>query len=110
MTAAHTPGPWEPCILNKPLDQISNYVEQCIAASSGGDFYFVSGIHQEDGGAVDVCHVGNGPRGLSNARLIAAAPDLLEALKYVMSAHGEQLTSAFGQAQDAIFKATGETT
>lgn len=45
---------------------------------------------------------------LANARLIAAAPDLLEALEYVMSAHGEQLTDAFDQAQRAIAKATGQ--
>ena len=44
-----------------------------------------------------------------DARLIAAAPDLLEALKLVMSASGEQLTSAFEAAQDAITKATGAT-
>ena len=43
----------------------------------------------------------------ANARLIAAAPDLLEALQYVMSAHGEQLTDAFAQANAAIAKATG---
>jgi len=45
---------------------------------------------------------------LANARLIAAAPELLEALQFVMSAHGEQLDSAFQQAQEAITKATGE--
>lgn len=44
----------------------------------------------------------------ANARLIAAAPDLLAALQWVMSATGEQLTSAFEAAQDAIAKATGE--
>lgn len=43
----------------------------------------------------------------ANARLIAAAPELLEALQFVMSAHGEQLDLAFQQAQDAIAKATG---
>ncbi len=43
----------------------------------------------------------------ANARLIASAPDLLEALKYVMSAHGEQLTDAFDQAHKAIAKAEG---
>ncbi len=43
-----------------------------------------------------------------NARLIAAAPDLLEALQHLMVAHGEQLDYAFQQAQDAIAKATGE--
>lgn len=43
----------------------------------------------------------------ANAILIAAAPDLLAALQFVMSATGEQLTSAFEAAQDAISKATG---
>ena len=44
----------------------------------------------------------------ARARLIAAAPDLLDALRFVMTAHGEQLDTAFAQAQDAIAKATGE--
>jgi hypothetical protein len=44
----------------------------------------------------------------SNARLIAAAPDLLDALQHLMVAHGEQLDYAFQQAQDAISKATGD--
>jgi hypothetical protein len=43
----------------------------------------------------------------ANARLIAAAPDLLEALQHLMVAHGEQLDYAFQQAQEAIAKATG---
>ena len=42
---------------------------------------------------------------VATARLIAAAPDLLEALKYVMSAQGEQLHDAFDQAHRAIAKA-----
>lgn len=45
----------------------------------------------------------------ANGRLIAAAPDLLEALRFVMSAHGEQLDLAFERAHKAIAKATGET-
>jgi hypothetical protein len=43
----------------------------------------------------------------ADARLIAAAPDLLGALQHLMVAHGEQLDYAFQQAQDAIAKATG---
>ena len=43
----------------------------------------------------------------ANARLIAAAPDLLDALRTLMAASGEQLTSAFEQAQVALIKATG---
>lgn len=42
-----------------------------------------------------------------DARLIAAAPCLLEALKYVLSAHGEQLHDAFDQAHKAILRAQG---
>jgi hypothetical protein len=45
---------------------------------------------------------------LSDARLISAAPDLLEALQHLLVAHGEQLDYAFQQAQEAIAKATGE--
>lgn len=41
----------------------------------------------------------------ANWRLIAAAPDLLEALQFVLSAHGEQLHDAFDQAHKAIAKA-----
>jgi hypothetical protein len=44
----------------------------------------------------------------ANARLIAAAPELLEALQHLMVAHGEQLDYAFQQAQEAIAKATTE--
>ena len=44
----------------------------------------------------------------ANALLIAAAPDLLAALQFVMTAHGEQLELAFDDAWNAIAKATGE--
>lgn len=45
----------------------------------------------------------------ATARLIAASPDLYEALDYVLSAHGEQLTDAFDQAHKALALARGET-
>lgn len=38
-----------------------------------------------------------------------AAPELLAALQFVMTASGEQLSTAFEQAQAAIAKATGDT-
>ena len=44
----------------------------------------------------------------ANAHLIAAAPELYEALEYVMTAHGEQLSDAFEKAQAALAKARGE--
>lgn len=70
----HTPGPWEPCILDQPLAEIPAYVADCIKASGGEDFYFVKATDEK--GSVDVAHVGNGPRGLANALLIAEAPTL----------------------------------
>lgn len=75
----HTPGPWHPMILDRPLAEIPAYVAECIEQSGGKDFYFVAGF--DEVGQCDISHVGNGPRGKANARLIAAAPDLLEALK-----------------------------
>lgn len=67
----HTQGKLEFFILDEPLDEIPAYVERCIQASGGKDFYFVSGKHS-DGGVIDVCHVGNGPSGEANARRLVA--------------------------------------
>lgn len=77
--SANTAGPWKACILNLPLNEIPAYVDECISASPLNDFFFISGMH-DDGLPVDVYHVGNGPRGNANARLISAAPDMYEAL------------------------------
>lgn len=81
--SAHTPGPWTPFILDTPLDAIPAYVRACIEASPADEFYFIS-ASRADGVPVDVCHVGNGPTREANARLIAAAPELLEALRKVL--------------------------
>lgn len=87
---SHTPGPWKSSgqwifgPKSMPLPVASGY--QDYATMPGGQHYD------------EAC---------ANARLIAAAPDLLEALKYVMSAHGEQLHDAFDMAQKAIAKAEG---
>jgi len=100
----HTKGPWEP---SNPY-----FGERHIYVSSG---------HSVDGkkcisGRQHICVLPyEGKRGAiayhemfnANARLIAAAPDLLDALQFVMSAHGEQLETAFAQAHAAIAKATG---
>lgn len=86
----HTPGPWK--VFNMvheerggPMtpEEIGEYVKANVIKSieDGGSadrFLFVS---TEGENAPDICHVGNGPRGPFNARLIAAAPDLLEALQ-----------------------------
>lgn len=46
--------------------------------------------------------------GWRNARLIAAAPELLEACEMVLSADGDLYAIDFQQIRDAVNKATGE--
>lgn len=101
----HTKGPWQ---LSKPY-----FGEQHIYAYSD---YSVGG--KSDGsGRQHICVIPyEGKKGAiayhemfnANARLISAAPDMLEALQYLMTAHGDQLHDAFDMARKAIAKATGE--
>lgn len=118
----HTPGPWEPCILDRPLDSIPKYVAECITASGGSDFFFVLGEKKD--GPADICHVGNGPSSSANAHLISAAPELLEVARMAAQAYsvcrdwsmdeveidGEMVDLMWlqEQAEAAIAKATGE--
>ena len=83
MSAKHTAGPW------------------VYGARKDGSLWLSLGDPAKRHYQGDLC------ASEADARLITAAPELLEALQYVMSAHGEQLTDAFDQAQRAITKATG---
>lgn len=102
MNTQHTPGPWT--LIETPHEKIIS------------SWHIRVGEHQiplhpykriwsedrtQSGLVIDQQH-------MADARLIAAAPDLLEALQFVMTAHGEQLETAFAQAHAAIAKATGE--
>lgn len=89
----HTLGPWTACrmvheLTDEPMspEQVGEYVCNSVkksAAESGSlDFLFVSA--NTDRGVRDVCHVGNGPTSPANARLIAAAPELLAACKLAL--------------------------
>lgn len=95
----HTPGPWQ-------------YVFE------GGTVAF---IVEADGATIAKLSVTENSTAHSalpaNARLIAASPDLLKALKEVIyhaapiceCAYGPDMGAAFDQARAAIAKATGET-
>lgn len=72
LAEAATPGVWENCILDRDLENIPAYVNDCIKASPGDEFYFVVGKHP-DGGDADLCHVGNGLKSGDNSAYIAAA-------------------------------------
>lgn len=89
--AKHTPGPWEVSRRNawRVADAHDNTV-----ASTGTDSSISYGAH------------------VANARLIAAAPDMLEALKACLAAlqayTGFSTGVEQGMAEEAIAKATGE--
>lgn len=86
MAAPHTPGPWSIAGSGYGLDV------RCAAGN-------IVGMTRR---------FGQNPAEVeANARLVAAAPDLLAALEYVMSAHGEQLTDALEAARAAIAAAKG---
>ena len=97
MTDTHfTPGPWR-VITDESAAQVTGF--PCIE-SDGYTVVGVEGMY----GDIDT--------DFANARLIAAAPDMLEALRGVVSEYdnpdnGRTLRWAVDDARDAITKATG---
>ena len=80
MTTQHTPGPWIFGIRNYDDDCKPGFVEKPFGYVSPG-YYDNAGIFGADGTEIVGCDeysIFNSP---ADARLIAAAPDLLEALK-----------------------------
>lgn len=110
----HTPGPWH---------AVSHYCDSITVVDSGG-FSHVSASHTavllDYSAKLGICHWADSPdasRELSeeeqaaNARLIAAAPDLLDALQVAELALRERGLRACGeykQIEAAIAKATGK--
>jgi hypothetical protein len=95
MSTQHTPGPWTFNLTTGVIRSISEEFPNCRQP-------VICDLRRWPSG--DTTYIDS-----ANARLIAAAPELLEALQHLMVAHGEQLDYAFQQAQEAIAKATGET-
>ena len=93
MTTNNTPGPWNPVLISKPSDRA------CVVTEKN-----------EAGFAAWVCHVQTAhvETANANARLIAAAPELLEALIEMIDTedHGDDM-DIFNRARAAISKATG---
>lgn len=121
----HTPGPWTACRMvhqqtgeDMTPEQVGEYVANSViksAAVSGSMAFLFVSCEKEDGPA-DVCHVGNGPTSPANAKLIAAAPDLLAALKELMEDPDYQVAvggnpsavaAMLARARAAIVKAEG---
>lgn len=99
MVSGHTPGPWS-------VDTTKITLAIRSTAAKGGERYRVAslGIGRRTPDAVDV----------ANARLIAAAPDLLAACKALLgpeviaSLRGEEKFDPVGMAFAAIAKAEGK--
>ena len=90
MNAQHTPGPWE---MRGPCEIKGNY-----SVVHNGPLFYVGDAGQPEG------------TGKANARLAAAAPDLLAALQDLLAATEKTYDSRHERqaALDAINKATGE--
>jgi len=91
----HTPGPWK-------LDDVSDFIR-------GPRGVYIAELCDANSDRVQV----HGPRFEANARLIAAAPDLLEALEHISRELPENefikhSKDAIRKVKDAIRKAKGE--
>ena len=92
MNVKHTPGPW-----SVEIDHHNNAPEYIRANADGEMYDLASVLCDETGNAT------------ANARLIAAAPELLACLLDVLDADGDLDAMDFNRYRAAITKATGET-
>lgn len=88
----HTPGPWifsEFCKADgSPIETVDDVADTVRQSAQRGTRAQLFGVSLDDADTPDaegrstvVCYTGNGPNAHNNARLIAAAPDLLAACK-----------------------------
>ena len=83
-TPGHKPGPWK------------------------GNYRRVTPVNGKQDGTEDICHVyGDEEKEVANARLIAAAPRMLKALKAFANARFDELDDAYDEALAAIKEAEG---
>lgn len=90
--------------------------KNCIECGSYAINHHCHGRDGSDGELCDVCYWRKRADELDKPTMLVIkenkdlkhrCDELLSALEFVMSAHGEQLDSAFAQAQNAISKAKG---
>ncbi len=105
METKHTPGPWEVEELKRHFDQeyLSLHNNFILIGNENNSIAYIPAIH---------------PEAEANAHLIAAAPEMYEALKRLLAAHDADVkhgslialgnSAAADQARAAIAKAQGE--
>ena len=104
MSAAHTPGPWV-------LTDGDRFESSCVITTHLRLDESIASIAEVETDWIEPL----GSEQRANARLIAAAPDLLFALERMVRQHGSNFISYSGDhpvsvARAAIAKATGEAT
>jgi hypothetical protein len=96
--SGHTPGPW--CVA--PLDGV--YHGDCTKTKYHAvkKYWPMVGAYERIADCSDSAHP------IENARLIAAAPDLLDALQAMFDDRGKDPLKVVELCKSAILKATGE--
>jgi len=109
MKTKHTPGPWtiQPDPKFKHLHPYHDFRH----ITNGAEFDSFSerygwGFNRDDG--VIICDLRDSPNQKANARLIASAPELLEALREIIRCNYRVTMELDLDAREAIRKATGE--
>lgn len=98
----HTPGPW---ISNRAGSNMSNNHSQPFAIAQEGKANIIAGVFGDVQGGEEIA--------AANARLIAAAPDLLAAMELALRKEPNETPGGFTKqwvidARAAISKATGQ--
>lgn len=96
MSAKHTPGPWE-WVGTDSLWGGERKTEEILKAADDGKPY---GMHSPR-----IEHHFDAEQAKANARLIAAAPELLEALKSLIREHDAVFAGREDGAQDSYYNA-----
>lgn len=113
MSAAHTPGPWRAvfdpmggydCLSDAWQIRANNNPEPVAAVDLRGYSATLYGRGSDACAIRDQAYA----TATANARLIAAAPELLACLLDVLDADGDLYAMEFDRYRDAIIKATGE--
>ena len=109
----HTPGPWICDVRNGCIAIYDGEQRNCLATDEPTVAYW-SGQRVTDADT-DTWHYEVDPRDVANARLIAAAPELLAALEFIVATTADgsldtltRLKNIRGCATPAIAKAKGE--
>lgn len=114
MSDLHTPGPWRAEVLTFTSASDALRAHEESLADNGVRNFKVAYVFARESGGEDctIACIGNGPKGVAHAHLIAAAPDLLAACVFALSEFEcpyPLREEALAGLRAAIVKAKGDT-